>query len=88
MNKLFKPRYKVVCLQCKRHPVGQWDKYDLYWCKPSPGDRWNAMIYDKDHEEGHCYTILEWVVVESRPVMYLMFTFYILNNLGDSCGIY
>jgi len=42
------------------------------------------MIYDKDHEEGHCYTILEWVVVESRPVMYLMFTFYILNNLGDS----
>jgi len=82
-------RYKVFCPSCLSHPIGEYKQYDLYYCKCEPADNINCIAYyDNDtgvHGREDCYTTIDIErVVESRPVMYLMFTFYILNNLGDS----
>jgi len=84
MNKLFKPRYEITCQFCNRRPIGQYEKYDLYYCKSGPSDDYNWMAYDKDSPDpddpdvGHAFVSVRYRKNTDKLVM--AFVWYLLNE--------
>jgi len=85
MNKLFKPRYIVNCQFCNKHPLGQWNEYDLYFCQTGPGDTYNWMAYKRDTQEvnlsiGHSTVSVRYNYKKDNIYLVLSFLGLLINE--------